>query len=79
VVPGLINTPLVEARLAGEYADGDFEGLVKARHAQVPMGKMGSSFDVANAVLFLMSDNAQYITGQELVVDGAFVNSTGRV
>jgi NAD(P)-dependent dehydrogenase (short-subunit alcohol dehydrogenase family) len=78
VVPGLIHTPLVEARLAGEYAGGDVEGIVRARDAQVPMGRMGTSFDVANAVLFLLSDNAKYITGQEIVVDGAFVNSTGR-
>jgi NAD(P)-dependent dehydrogenase (short-subunit alcohol dehydrogenase family) len=78
VVPGLMHTPLVEARLAGEYAGGDVQGIVAARDAQVPMGRMGTSFDVANAVLFLLSDNANYITGQEIVVDGAFVNSTGR-
>jgi NAD(P)-dependent dehydrogenase (short-subunit alcohol dehydrogenase family) len=78
VVPGLMHTPLVEARLAGEYAGGDVRGIVAARDAQVPMGRMGTSFDVANAVLFLLSDNAKYITGQEIVVDGAFVNSTGR-
>ena len=34
------------------------------------MKKMGSSFDVANAVLFLASDEAKYITGTEIVVDG---------
>ena len=78
VVPGLMHTPLVEARLAGEYAGGDVAGIVEARNAQVPMGRMGTSFDVANAVLFLLSDNAQYVTGQEIVVDGGFVNSTGR-
>jgi NAD(P)-dependent dehydrogenase (short-subunit alcohol dehydrogenase family) len=78
VVPGLMHTPLVEARLAGEYGGGDVAGIVEARNAQVPMGRMGTSFDVANAVLFLLSDNAQYITGQEIVVDGGFVNSTGR-
>jgi NAD(P)-dependent dehydrogenase (short-subunit alcohol dehydrogenase family) len=78
VVPGLIHTPLVE-RLAAEYANGDYEGFVKARNDQVPMKRMGSSFDVANAILFLMSDNSKYITGQELVVDGSFINSTGPV
>jgi NAD(P)-dependent dehydrogenase (short-subunit alcohol dehydrogenase family) len=78
VVPGLINTPLVE-KLANEYAGGDYEGFVKTRDAQVPMKKMGTSFDVANAILFLMSDNAKYITGQEIVIDGALVNSTGPV
>jgi NAD(P)-dependent dehydrogenase (short-subunit alcohol dehydrogenase family) len=78
VVPGLIHTPLVK-KLAAEYAGGDYEGFVETRNEQVPMKKMGTSFDVANAILFLMSDNAKYITGQELVVDGAFVNSTGPV
>jgi NAD(P)-dependent dehydrogenase (short-subunit alcohol dehydrogenase family) len=78
VVPGLIHTPLVE-KLAAEYAGGDYEGFVKTRNNQVPMKKMGTSFDVANAILFLMSDNAKYITGQELVVDGSFINSTGPV
>lgn len=78
VVPGLMHTPLVEV-LADKYAAGDYEGFVQTRNEQVPIGKMGSPFDVANAVLFLMSDNAKYITGQELIVDGALVNSTGKV
>jgi len=77
VVPGLMYTPLVSV-LADKYNNGDLEGLVKSRHAQVPMGRMGDSFDVANAILFLASDNAQYITGHELVVDGAITCSTGR-
>ncbi|KAF2432217.1 short chain dehydrogenase [Tothia fuscella] len=77
VVPGLMHTPLVSV-LADKYAGGDLEGLIKTRNAQVPMGRMGSSFDVANAVVFLSSDNANYITGQKLVVDGAITGSTGR-
>ena len=77
VVPGLMNTPLV-AVLAQKYAGGDLEGFVKTRHAQVPMGRMGTSFDVANAAAFLISDAAKYITGHELVVDGAITCSTGR-
>jgi NAD(P)-dependent dehydrogenase (short-subunit alcohol dehydrogenase family) len=78
VVPGLMHTPLVEG-LAAKYAGGDYEGFVKTRNEQVPSGKMGNAFDVANAILFLMSDNAKYITGQEIIVDAAFVNSTGRI
>lgn len=77
VVPGLINSPLVKV-LADKYADGDYEGFVSTRNGQVPMGRMGSSFDVANAAVFLMSDAARYITGHELVVDGAITCSTGR-
>ncbi len=70
VVPGLMHTPLVEARLAGERAGGDVEKLIAARHRQVPMGRMGDGWDVAHAVLFLASDEARYITATELVVDG---------
>tara|TARA_E500000178_G_scaffold65114_1_gene62147 strand:- start:299 stop:1132 length:834 start_codon:yes stop_codon:yes gene_type:complete len=75
VVPGLMHTPLVE-RLANKYADGKYEEFVKTRNNQVPMKKMGSSFDVANTVLFLASDEAKYITGTEIVVDGGLTATT---
>ena len=75
VVPGLMHTPLVE-RLANKYADGKYEEFVKTRNNQVPMKKMGSSFDVANAVLFLASDEAKYVTGTEIVVDGGLTATT---
>ena len=42
----------------------------RARDAQVPMGHMGEAWDVANAALFLASDESKYVTGIELVVDG---------
>lgn len=76
VVPGLMFTPLVE-RLAARYNKGDFEGMVAKRHAQVPMGRMGDAWDVAHAALFLSSDEARYITGTELVVDGGITAFTG--
>lgn len=69
MIPGLIHTPLV-GMLADKYNNGDYEGLVKKRDAAVPMGTMGSGFDVANAVAFLVSDSARYITGTSLLVDG---------
>jgi NAD(P)-dependent dehydrogenase (short-subunit alcohol dehydrogenase family) len=78
VLPGLMFTPLVET-LAHKYADGDYEGMVQTRHNQVPTGQMGTSTDVANAVVFLSSHVAAgYITGQKLVVDGGITSSTGR-
>ncbi len=72
VLPGLMKTPMVErsSGLADAYADGDVEAMWRARAAQVPMGRMGDAWDVANACLFLASDESRYVTGLELVVDG---------
>ena len=75
VVPGLVFTPLVR-RLADKYAKGDFDGFVAHRHNQVPMGRMGDAWDVANAVLFLAADESKYITAQEIVVDGGITAAT---
>jgi len=72
VVPGLMHTPLVEHRLLRQLAGNDAEALIASRNAQVPMGRMGSGWDVAHAVLFLVSDEAGYITGTEIVVDGGY-------
>jgi NAD(P)-dependent dehydrogenase (short-subunit alcohol dehydrogenase family) len=77
VIPGLMNTPLVHL-LAERYAAGDYEGLVERRNAQVPMGRMGDAWDVAHAALFLASDEAKYVTGTEIIVDGGLTASTGR-
>ena len=46
---------------------------MEARADGVPMGKLGTARDVANAVAFLASDDASYITAQTLNVDGGFV------
>lgn len=72
VLPGLMKTPMVEssAGLAARYGEGDVEEMWRVRDAQVPMGHMGDAWDVANAALFLASDDARYVTGIELVVDG---------
>jgi NAD(P)-dependent dehydrogenase (short-subunit alcohol dehydrogenase family) len=70
VVPGLMHTPLVETRLAKTVGGNDAAALIAARNAVVPMGRMGDAWDVAHAVLFLASDEARYITGTEIIVDG---------
>ena len=72
VLPGLIKTPMVEktAGLAAQYGQGDIDEMWKARDAQCPMGHMGDAWDVAYACLYLASDEAKYVTGLELVVDG---------
>jgi NAD(P)-dependent dehydrogenase (short-subunit alcohol dehydrogenase family) len=75
VVPGLMHTPLVETRLAKTVAGNDVAALIAARNAVVPMGRMGDAWDVAHAVLFLASDEAGYITGTEIIVDGGLTAS----
>lgn len=70
VIPGSMHTPLVEHRLVKQLGSGEAEKLIASRHAAVPMGRMGDAWDVANAVLFLASDEAGYITATQLVVDG---------
>ncbi len=70
VVPGQLHTPMVEARLAGQRAGGDVEALLASRLKRIPLGFMGDGRDTANAALFLASDEARFITGTEIVVDG---------
>ncbi|MBN9015827.1 MAG: SDR family oxidoreductase [Rhizobiales bacterium] len=64
VHPGLIRTPLVEAQ-----SDAMNAGII----AQTPMGRMGSPREVAQACLFLASDESSFVTGSELVVDGGYL------
>jgi NAD(P)-dependent dehydrogenase (short-subunit alcohol dehydrogenase family) len=70
VVPGLMHTPMVQARLAHHRAGGDHEALLRQRQASVPLGFMGDGRDVADAVVYLASDEARFVTGTEIVVDG---------
>ncbi len=70
VVPGQMHTPMVEARLAKQRTGGDIEALLKSRVARIPLGFMGDGRDTAHAALFLASDEARFITGTEIVVDG---------
>ena len=69
IMPGLMNTPMaIEGNVA---AGADRRTLIAQRDARVPLGgKMGSAWDVANAALFLASDEAKFITGANLPVDG---------
>ena len=70
IQPGLMNTPMaVDARM--DAWDMTREEVVAMRDAKVPLGgKMGTAWDVANAALFLVSDEARFITGVTLMVDG---------
>jgi len=70
VVPGQLHTPMVEARLAGQRAGGDVDKLLEDRLSRIPLGFMGDGRDTANAALFLASDEARFVTGTEIIVDG---------
>jgi len=70
VLPGLMNTPMIREPLENTYGPGGLEEMIRRRDQVVPMGKMGDAWDVAYACLFLASDEAKYITGALLVVDG---------
>ena len=68
---GLLNTPLVHKALTTVYGkEGDIATLISTRDAQCPMGHMGDAWDTAYAALYLASDEAKYVTGVELNVDG---------
>jgi NAD(P)-dependent dehydrogenase (short-subunit alcohol dehydrogenase family) len=69
ILPGLMNTPLIHKGNVTEVY-GSTEAMVQQRDALVPLGTMGTAWDVAHASVFLASDESRYITGIELVVDG---------
>ena len=70
ILPGLMNTPMIARPLKHVYGEGGMEEMVRQRDAMSPTGKMGDAWDVAYAALFLASDEARYINGVQLVVDG---------
>lgn len=70
VVPGQIHTPMVEARLATQREGGDVQALLDKRQKRIPLPFMGDGRDTANAALFLASEEARFVTGTELIVDG---------
>lgn len=69
ILPGMLNTPMaIEGRVQVQGVDR--EALIAQRDALVPLGKMGTGWDVANAAVFLASAAAAFITGAVLTVDG---------
>ena len=70
ILPGFMNTPMIVEPLKDTYGTGGVQEMIRKRDAMVPMGKMGTGWDVAYAALFLASEESRYITGIELLVDG---------
>ncbi|HXC55892.1 MAG TPA: SDR family oxidoreductase [Rhizomicrobium sp.] len=77
VLPGLMDTPMAVAGIAAASGQ-DQEAVRQARNARVPLGgKMGTAWDTAHAALFLASDEARFITGVLLPVDGGMSSRIG--
>jgi len=69
ILPGMIDTPHIR-HYYRDLPPEEVERIMQQRDQACPMGRQGSPWDVARAALFLASDDASYITGIELVVDG---------
>jgi NAD(P)-dependent dehydrogenase (short-subunit alcohol dehydrogenase family) len=69
IMPGLMNTPMAIEGISKRRGISKDE-LIRERDARVPLGKMGTAWDVAYAALFLASEEAKFITGVMLAVDG---------
>lgn len=73
VIPGMIDTPLLEHRVSRQKGRADLATLLNEAKTRVPLGRRGDAWDVAHAALFLASDDAKYITGTEILVDGGLM------
>lgn len=77
ILPGLMNTPMA-VQTRANASGKPRETIAAERDAKVPLrGKMGTAWDVANAALFLASDEANFITGVALPVDGGALARIG--
>ena len=73
ISPGYIATPGLEG-LAAQQGAPSWEAFNTATNAEIPLGRLGAPQDIADAVLFLASDQSTYVTGTELLVDGGFTS-----
>jgi NAD(P)-dependent dehydrogenase (short-subunit alcohol dehydrogenase family) len=72
VSPGFMRTPMTTGERDGLTPE-EQDARIEAFGQRVPMHHCGSTLDIANAVVYLASDESGYVTGQELVVDGGYV------
>jgi NAD(P)-dependent dehydrogenase (short-subunit alcohol dehydrogenase family) len=69
ILPGLIDTPMAVETRSRKW-NQPREQVLAERNAKVPLGRQGTGWDVANASLFLASDEASFITGVSILIDG---------
>jgi 2-keto-3-deoxy-L-fuconate dehydrogenase len=69
ICPGTVETPFVDAYLQ-RYHAGEVEETRQALHARQPLGRMGRPDEIAPLALYLASDEAAYVTGAQMVIDG---------
>ncbi len=69
ICPGTVETPFVDAYLS-RYHAGEKEETRKQLHARQPIGRMGRPDEIAPLALYLVSDEAAYVTGAQMVIDG---------
>lgn len=73
VIPGMIDAPLLQHRVSKQQGRADLATLHEQAKARVPLGRRGDAWDVAYAALYLASDEAKYVTGIEILVDGGLM------
>ncbi len=71
ICPGTVQTPFVEDYLARHFA-GHEDEVRQQLHARQPIGRMGRPDEIAHAALYLASDEAAFVTGSALVIDGGW-------
>ena len=73
IIPGMMDTPLLAVRVSKQKGRKSVDALLEEAKIRVPLGRRGDAWDVAHAAVFLASDEARYITGTELLVDGGLM------
>lgn len=69
ICPGTVETPSLQERVS---AQGDYDTVRAAFIARQPMGRLGTPEEIANAALYLASDESSFMTGQMIVIDGGW-------